>query len=761
MLPTQDAAELPGPCQPGPAGWKTWGIVAILYAAILLAAAFPVAQTWRTRLPGSTADPMQHLWVMRWYKACLLGGRSPMICPELQYPVGAPLGHFSPMHLQALLYLPLSILSPRNDVACYNVLWFGGFLFTGLGTFALAWHILRDRASAALAGLLAMLGTPILLHSYGHLELVYLGGFPLFLLAWTRFVDAPTRGRLLAAVGGYALVSASAAYFAVLSVFPAVLFVAWRGAAAWRAGDYGWLRSRLKWLLGFGGLAALVAAGLFASQIWAATRGESLARPRGEFDHYGAPWWGYLVPTWAHRLGRITSKNPYELIRGPGWADGAGEEASYLGIVTIALFAYAALRRIRFCDGGFWWAAFALLVVLSLGSSMCIFGIELPMPSGLAWELFPPMRLIRVPARFNLFAVIVAAVVAAAAFKDMVVRLRTPQARGVLLTIVAAVAIADLSVPFTPHPLPRMPACYAEILKRDPQASFLEVPHLPSVGWPLNAACGYWQSIHHGKTSAGSSGHANEDYNRRVAFSSPFAVSRLAEADYLARPDAQPVDVVTPGRFLDYAWLYLHAQGYRYVVVHQWPGALAEVPGDIHLERLKALLAPALVLEDADAIVFDREKLPKPTGPAILCTDGWGRRRGVDGRYACDVDRASRLAVYNPDAATPVVLALEATAFQRAHVVRLVDGDREVTRWALPSDRSTLLISPPFRLPAGLGELTLLADSDARPARREAGVDGDRHAFSLVAYALCFRQVEPGDEPTPRAIATGPPPTRR
>src|SRR5262249_20998963 len=89
-------------------------------------------------------DALQHLWVMRWYKTCLFEGRWPLLCPEIQHPVGAPLGNFSPLHLQSLLYLPLSLLS-GSDILCYNLVWLTGLLLTGLGTSLLAWRVVRDR----------------------------------------------------------------------------------------------------------------------------------------------------------------------------------------------------------------------------------------------------------------------------------------------------------------------------------------------------------------------------------------------------------------------------------------------------------------------------------------------------------------------------------------------------------------------------------------------------------------------------------------
>ena len=79
-----------------------------VHVAGVAVATYPTVLTLGSTLPGGT-DTLQHLWVMRWYKTCLLEGRPIFRCPELQYPTGAPLGNFSALQLQALLYFPLSL----------------------------------------------------------------------------------------------------------------------------------------------------------------------------------------------------------------------------------------------------------------------------------------------------------------------------------------------------------------------------------------------------------------------------------------------------------------------------------------------------------------------------------------------------------------------------------------------------------------------------------------------------------------------------
>jgi hypothetical protein len=692
---------------------------------------------------------------MRWYRTCLLEGRSPFVCPEVQYPVGAPLGHFSPLQLQALAYLPLSLVT-RNDVLIYNLLWLGAYGLTGLGTFALAYRLTAGRAGAALAGVLAMLAAPMSLHACGHLELITLGTFPLFLLAWMGFVDRPTGGRLLVAALAYLAVVASAAYYAVLAVFPAALHVGWEGVAAWRRGERGWLRARVAPLAGFAVLAGALALLACACQVWSVLHGDPLARSRDEFDRYGAPLWGYLVPTWAHRLHAYLPVAPYEAAWGPSWANTAGERASYLGLVTLGLLLVGAARRVRFPRSGYLWAALGLVVLLSLGSSATIAGRPVPLPAGWLYEVVPPLRFIRVPARFNLLAAVLAAVLAGAAFADLVRRLPGGvAARGAALAVALALAWLDLHVPFTPTFLPPMPPAYAAIVREDPDASFLELPQDPSIGTRQNALTGYWQGLHRGRTSGGYSGHGNRALDRRLTFGAPFLAGRLADPAYLADPENQPLDLMGRVRPRDYAWLYLHAHGFRYAVLHRWPGAQAdgEAAG---IRRLETLLAPALIREDELTLVYDRDRLPVPQAPAIVLANGWGVPGPWRDRPARAVGTVAGAVVYNPDAATELIFAAEAAAFRAPRAVRVLADGREVARWTVAPDAPALYLTPPFRLPAGRSRLELRSDGAVRPRSREAPPDGDRTPIALRITGVDFRPATPTDPRPPLDRAASP-----
>lgn len=713
-------------------GWRTWAVVLVFYAASVAVATYPMVLHIQSELP-STVDPLQHLTVLRWYKTCLLEGRSPLKCPEIQYPVGAPIGNFSPLHFQALLFVPLSLIGV-DDVAAFNLIWWFGFLFTGLGTFALAWHVVRDEGCAAISGLLAMLGAPMMLHSHGHLELITLGWFPLFVLAWLRFVDRPTRGRLAATVATYVLLAMSAAYFAVFAVFPAALYVAWRAVPAVRSEGWGWARRRMGWGLAFAAVAGGLVLIVFSGHVWAKVHGYSLGRPRSEFDRLGAPLWGYFLPTATHLLGQLM---PVDVYAATGTL---GEGVSYLGIVTLLLLHRAAIRRVSFPRANYWWAALVLLVVLSMGSHLRFGANRIELPCAWLWRYLFAFRLIRVPARFNLFAIVVAAVVAGAGLKDLMgwIHRNTRLRAGPVLAVLAVIAIADLR---TGHygsvPPPEMPAIYRTILRRDPTATFLEVPQSSSGGAEqLSAVNGYWQSIHRGASTGGYSGQPNARFDELMFWNSPFAYFHLSDPAYLANPDGEYVDLTFHVDFDDLAWLYLATHKLKYVVLHKWAIAVGERQM-VRIDALRARLAPARIYEDDRTAVYESARLKPPTHPVLLCTEGWRQRVGWRGKLMSTFGREGRVAVYNPDPGRPLTLTLEAAALKHPRSVRLRAGGQEVASWRVEPGDARSYQSPPFRLPAGLGELIVESDGESTPHRsREAVAEGDARPYSLRVVGL-------------------------
>lgn len=732
----------------GGPGWRTVLGAAVLYLGTLGAIGFRVFARFGSVLPATLPDPLQHLWILRWYEACLKAGRLPYLAPDVMFPVGAPLGLFSPLHLQAVVWNLVGWALP-SDFARYNLLWALGFLLTAAGGFYLSWRLLRDRTAAVFGGLLCLLATPVTLHAFGHLELIYVGVLGFFLLGWTEFVERP-RGRSLGvAFGTYVLVSASAAYFAVMATIPAALFVIWSGARALRTGLWTWFRARLVWLLAFAGLAAVALAILFSSQLWSKSHGFQGQRGRIEFARYWAPLWGYFMPTPQQRAEPLLPWHPY---RDAEFGQTGTERSSYLGIVPLLLIGYAAARRVKFANSNFYWAALGVAVVLSLGAFRP-YGLEpVSLPADWLWRIFPPMRDLRVPARFNLFAAVLASLFAASGLSLLLRKIERPRLRQLAVVGLFAVTILDLAPPAYPGTVPPpMPDLYRRIVARDPKATFHEAPFFGTRGLFLPSATAYWQLDHGGRTSGGYSGMINAQLEEKVGFPSPFFARNLSFPNYLEDPSRQFFDVVRADA-RDYVWAFFHYNGFRYAVVYTDPAYFSDLRGSV--DALPPLLAPAEIDRDPEAIAYAADRMPRPERAVLVPAAGLRNRQPWRGRWAARMGRHATFALYNPTPEVPIVFRLGATSFITSHSVRVSllrseaegvggkpvaaarPGGEELIRLRANPVFYRWFTSEPFLAPAGWSEIRIDAADETPQDPERAQWGTDRLPISLLIAAV-------------------------
>jgi hypothetical protein len=359
-----------------------------------------------------------------------------------------------------------------------------------------------------------------------------------------------------------------------------------------------------------------------------------------------------------------------------------------------------------------------MLVVLAGGAGWTIAGHAVPLPGLWLRKHFPLFQLVRCPTRFNLFADVVAAVIAAGGLKQLLAGVSRPWARTGVLGVLSAGVVADLAmVPYFKCVLPDPPGCYAFMHRTAPRAAFVEVPQFDSGGSDLSALCAYWQSHHRGRTSAGYSGQNNVVFDDLVARTSPFLSELLARPDYLADPARMPLKAGGQAAFRDYAWLYLTVHDFRFVVVHQWPGAL--LPG-VRIDRLKSALEPAKVYEDAGSVVYDRERLPRPRTAVMITTRGW--RKGGGSGLAWLTDRRAHLLLYSSDDRIPLELTIDARSRHRVRHVGLVADGTELAHWDVPP-RSFRRLVCDLRLARGLHELVLESDGTSPPGSRYNDAD--------------------------------------
>jgi hypothetical protein len=396
--------------------------------------------------------------------------------------------------------------------------------------------------------------------------------------------------------------------------------------------------------------------------------------------------------------------------------------------VTLALLIYAAVFRIPFARRGFWWSCLILMVVLSWGSHLPIGSTRISLPAGWIYGVFPPFHLIRVPARFNLFACVSAAVPASAALADLLGRVKCPHRRMTVAITLGLVMVADLAmVPFESAPIPPMPAVYRELASKNPSAAVVDAPMFGSdEGQVFSSIWGYWQSIHGLKTTAGYPGLPNVVFDAEIVQPSPFRGSRLRESGNSRSMKFGPVEGVNRR---DFTWLYLNAHHFDHVVWHR--GTWFDPKYGAGSAQVQAELTEAKVFEDADVVVYSTDQLKPPDRLVWLCSEGF-RPALARSESWFGVLRAGRIVVYQPTENQPVVVRLvgvSALAHQR--VVRLVEAERELARWTVEPGEARTIESPPLTLSSGIHDLRLISDHDDRPSRSAERLDEARTPYSL------------------------------
>jgi hypothetical protein len=367
-----------------------------------------------------------------------------------------------------------------------------------------------------------------------------------------------------------------------------------------------------------------------------------------------------------------------------------------------------------------WWSLLVLSCLFSFGSALKLGDWTVPMPSAWLYELFPPVRLTRVPGRYNLFVVVFGAVIASAALRACLSRLPRWEMKGVCLAGLATLLILDLGRhPFPGSELKPPPEVYTCLAERQPESTLVEVPQFDTHGGPealeLSGLLSYWQATHRLRTTAGYTAVANHAYEWRLGHTSPFLDRLVRKSDYATEATIPALDLMRSVSLLDLAWIYSRSHQLDFIVVHRWWAERYPYYRD-SLDRLCQLLEPAKVLEGDGISVFATEALPEPRVPVALPTEGWGSRVVLEERFNAGLTDQAIVAVFNPDAAQPLVLTIEARSRKRPCRVRLNDGSSILAEWAIAPQRFEPYRSPPFRLPEGLTELVVELDEADRPS---------------------------------------------
>jgi O-antigen/teichoic acid export membrane protein len=496
---------------------------------------------------------------------------------------GAPFGwsDTNALQLQVLLpYYPTYLLAHVvGDVAAYNLTLLAGYALSGATMYLLVRYLGGSRLVSAWAALVCIV-FPWHLARAEHVSLLHVEVLALLILALVAASRRPSWLRF-GLVGAANLACwLTSGYFGAMAMVTTIAFGA--GAALTSSRRRGWLL-----VLGTTACSFAVIVLLGIAAIASGTNaGAGLKRVAGDLSFYGLRPVELVVPS-TQNLVVGDSLESFWSRHGSG--ANLTETSTYLGLLTLGLavaWLLLALRRRatlsernRTATTGLV-AAFVVGLAFALPSPIHVFGLSIPMPARLLWELVPAFR---VPSRWD--PLLMTALIPLAAFAlDALVRRR--RSAGFAFAVIGAAMIVSF-LELAIHPADArfrtvpVPPEYAAV-ERTPQGILAEYPLGHSDVYSL------WQRSHGRPLFNNAPAETNADYARLVLLdpSQPGtaeALSLLGVTAIAIHPGAHVDSEVDPrvpasddgfrlvGRFPDHASVWQ--------VVAQPAGALVTLPG--------------------------------------------------------------------------------------------------------------------------------------------------------------------------------------
>lgn len=265
------------------------------YTLLALAVTWPLVLHLHDRVPGFfKADNYEYLWKMWWFKHAVLDLRqTPLVAPDIFYPMGFSLAHAELTPLHTVLGMPLTAIF--GEVVTYNVFALLSFLISGWATFLLVKDLTDQPWAALLAGTLFVLVPYHTVRYGGILPQLSIEGIPIFFLGIERWARTRRLPWILLAALGFLVAAWATFYYAlgILLLGPLYLLVRLRTIP----------KGRDQWLQ-LGLLALLIGLILVPAAIpyWQLSQEISLEISLAEVDFWSASPTDYLVPPALHPL---------------------------------------------------------------------------------------------------------------------------------------------------------------------------------------------------------------------------------------------------------------------------------------------------------------------------------------------------------------------------------------------------------------------------------------------------------------------------
>lgn len=433
-------------------------------------------------------DPLFSMWRMAWVPHQLARDPAHLFDGNIFHPDPLSLTYSDSMILPALTAAPLLALGV-HPVHAYNLLFISGFLFSGIATYLLVERLTGSPRGAFIAALMYAF-YPYRFEHYSHLELQMTQWMPLALLALHLFVDT---GRPVYAV---AIAVATAAQW-YSSMYYGVFFAIYASAIA-AVLVYG---TRASWrrllvpAVGGAGLLVVLALPLALAYLAAAPL-------KGEREVSA-------VRSFSARASDYLRANERSAVYGPRLLRGRKEErALFPGVMPLAFATAALVPPLGAIE-----AAYAAGLLVAFDGSLGFNGLVYPYLY--AW--IPPVRSMRVPARFSIVGAVSLVVLAGFSVRRLLARIEGRGRRDLAFAALVAAVMIDVWPVLKLQPVWRDPPLVYAAIRDTPGVVLAEFPiHHQPLEFVENTPFMYFSLWHWRRMVNGYSGFAPVSYSEFV-----------------------------------------------------------------------------------------------------------------------------------------------------------------------------------------------------------------------------------------------------
>ncbi len=172
-------------------------LVALLaFIALTIVATHPLWQHLADSVPGDVGDPVLNSYILAWDTHALVSDPLHLFDANIFYPLPNTLAYSENLIGDALLALPIALLTGEPLLA-YNFTFLASFVLAAFGMYLFVFQLTRNRRAAFAAGL-AFAFAPYRLASLAHIQLLTVQWLPLIAWSMVRGLSSVPRSTLRA-----------------------------------------------------------------------------------------------------------------------------------------------------------------------------------------------------------------------------------------------------------------------------------------------------------------------------------------------------------------------------------------------------------------------------------------------------------------------------------------------------------------------------------------------------------------------------------